>query len=389
MTGEPADRLRVVQFLWRLSTSGGIPRVARTVLEGIDRQRFDPYACTVRPLADADRLDQLGGGIAFHSLGVADASPSLARRLVAAVRLERWTRQLAPDVIHAHSGVGWYLLPWVIRPGRRCPVILEVHDSPQSARVSGLNSRAERFLLHRRRVYPLVHSRSVGCDLATSARLAVETVNIIPIGVNIADFGDVSSGRAWRDAHDIPADDLLVTYVARLVPSKEPVLFVETAVAVTRQCSQARFVLVGDGPERAAVEAAADESGIADRLLVAGSEPDLAPVLAASDVFLSTSSYEGFGIAIVEAMASSLPVVATSVGGVPELVVPGQTGELVPPGDVAGLVTAVLDLLVHDSARRRMGAAGRARVLERFDATRMTAAYEDLYESVVREAGVS
>ena len=191
-------------------------------------------------------------------------------------------------------------------------------------------------------------------------------------------------GTVWRQSRAIRDDELLVTYVARLVPSKDPLQFVGVAADVTDQHSRARFVLVGDGPERAAILAAAAERGLGDRLLIVGQEADLAGVLAASDVFLSTSTYEGFGIAMLEAMASATPVVATSVGGVPELVISGTTGLLVAPGDKDGLVSAVLKLLRDEDARLRMGSAARARAAELFDASRMTASYEHLYESIVR-----
>jgi glycosyltransferase involved in cell wall biosynthesis len=127
------------------------------------------------------------------------------------------------------------------------------------------------------------------------------------------------------------------------------------------------------------VLALAAERRLGDRLLIVGHEAELAGVLSATDIFLSTSAYEGFGMAILEAMASSVPVVATSVGGVPYLVVSGTTGILVAPEDTNGLVAAVLKLVDAESLRVSMGTAGHARAAEFFGANRMIAAYEDLY----------
>jgi glycosyltransferase involved in cell wall biosynthesis len=225
-----------------------------------------------------------------------------------------------------------------------------------------------------------VHSVSVGQDLAAAAR-RVECP-VIPIGIHASDFGDLANGKGWRKSRGIGDNELLVTSVARLAPSKDPLSFVRVAANITALRSDVRFVLVGDGSEKAAVLAAATEARLGDRLLVVGHEADIAAVLSASDVFLSTSTYEGFGIAILEAMASSTPVVATSVGGVPEVVASGTTGSLERAGDTAALTTAVLRLLDSEDMRLQMGSAGRARVVELFDAGMMARRYEDLYEAI-------
>lgn len=362
-----------------------MPGVVRTLLGQIERDQFDINVCTVRPPADDDRMDELGIGLEFHNLSVRGASPSRIRRAAAALRLTLLLRRWQPDVIHVHSGLGWYLLPWIVFPGRHCPVILEVHDSPQSGRVSKLNGRAEQFLLRHRSVCALVHSASVGRDLMAVAPHSAGSLHIIPIGITTSEFGDAARGVAWRRDRHIDQAESVVTYVARLVPSKNPQLFVQVAAEVTALRPRVRFVLAGNGPEKAAVMEEAERLGLSDRLLVVGQEPDLSGVLAATDVFLSTSAYEGFGIAILEAMASSTPVVARAVGGIPELVDPGTTGVLVPADDAGELVAAVVGLIDDDGARLRMGLAARARAVELFDARRMTEKYESLYQALAQK----
>ena len=368
-----------MQFVWRLSPSGGVPRVARTLLSGIDRDRFDVHVCSARPLLAEDALAELGPGLTWHTLGLTGAVPA-ARRARAAVRLASLIRQSDPDVVHTHSGMGWYLVPWLVVPRRRATPLLEVHDSPQSARVSGIANRVERAELRRLGVVPLVHSRSVGRELAAADRLDPAGVVRIPIGIEQSGYGDVARGMSWRRSRGIAADEPVVTYIARLVRSKNPLLFVQVAADVLAARPGARFVLVGDGPERNAVAAEAGRLSTGDRLLLAGHEHDLAAVLAGTDVFLSTSDYEGFGIAILEAMASAVPVVSTAVGGTDELIVTGETGLVAEPGDTEGLVRATLALLDDPATRRRMGDAGRTRAATLFDARTMVAAYEQLYE---------
>jgi glycosyltransferase involved in cell wall biosynthesis len=136
-----------------------------------------------------------------------------------------------------------------------------------------------------------------------------------------------------------------------------------------------RAAIVGDGPERAALEAAAATAQV--ELL--GERGDVPEQLAASDVFVLSSRSEGMPMSILEAMAAGLPVVASAVGGIPEIVRDGETGLLVPPGDADALAAALGRLLDDDGLRRRLGAAGRERALDEFDVVRFGDAHVDAY----------
>ena len=146
--------------------------------------------------------------------------------------------------------------------------------------------------------------------------------------------------------------------------------------------------MVGDGPDRPEVEAEIRALEISDAVELAGYARDVPDLLAAADVFVLSSRSEGAPFSILEAMAAGLPVVATDVGGVGELVADGETGLLVPAGDPARLAEALRSLLADAALRRRLGAAGLARARERFDLRALRDPHLDLYARELARRGV-
>lgn len=143
-----------------------------------------------------------------------------------------------------------------------------------------------------------------------------------------------------------------------------------------------QLLLVGDGPARGDLQRLAARLGLSDRVVFAGQRRDVASVLPLMDLFVCPSLYEGFGIAIVEAMASGRPVVASATGGITEIVAQGETGLLVPPGDVAALADAIRRLLSHPDQARAMGKNGRQRAHEKFSIETAVQCHQQLYESL-------
>ncbi len=142
-------------------------------------------------------------------------------------------------------------------------------------------------------------------------------------------------------------------------------------------------VFIGDGPLRTALQEQAQALGIAQRVHVLGRRDDVPALLSQLDIFVLTSRSEGMSNTILEAMATGLPVVATAVGGTPEMVLDGETGRLVPPDDPEALERALTPLLIDAAPRRRMGQQARRRVESRFSLPAMVQAYETLYEQLL------
>lgn len=152
-----------------------------------------------------------------------------------------------------------------------------------------------------------------------------------------------------------------------------------------RQMPDAVFVLAGDGPARQELQAQVQAQAIADRILFLGHRVDVADLLAACDLFVLPSIYEGLPLAILEAMAAGRAVVATAVGGVPEAVLDGQTGLLVPPGNPDALADAVRSLLSDPARAARMGTAGKARVQQHFSIDVMARQINQTYEELLNK----
>lgn len=189
--------------------------------------------------------------------------------------------------------------------------------------------------------------------------------------------------RRYVDA----AGDIVVGTIGNLYPKKNHRLFLEMAEMVTVQCrdKNVRFLIAGDGPLRKELQSHAVRLGIRGKVEFTGAIDDICRILGAMDVFVLTSSYEGLSNAIMEAMASGLPVVATDVGGNRELIVDGETGFLAPEGDGAALADRVLALAGDRNLMARMGEKGRQRMLNEFPVKKMVSETEKIYRACIAQ----
>jgi glycosyltransferase involved in cell wall biosynthesis len=181
-----------------------------------------------------------------------------------------------------------------------------------------------------------------------------------------------------RAALGLPEDAFVVGTVARLDPVKNLHLLIQAHAFLVSRHPQIRTVVIGDGAERAALEEHAARSGFAASITFAGYRSDVRLLMAAFDVYVNCSSYEGVSLTILEAMATALPVVATRVGGNPEVVIDHETGLLV-PGNPRALADAIAGLVHDDRRRHAMGDAGRFRVKRHFSIARMVEEYAEVY----------
>jgi glycosyltransferase involved in cell wall biosynthesis len=212
-------------------------------------------------------------------------------------------------------------------------------------------------------------SSDVANELARAERIRPERLVTIQNGVDIPSAQATPSFRA--------------ICVARLSPLKDmPTLLRATRRIVDRE-PRFRLEILGDGPERSSIEALRRELSLEAFVELRGEVTDVRARLLGAGLFVLASQSEGISIAILEAMAAGLPVVATRVGGNGEIVVEGGTGYLVEAGDDAGLANATLALLAEPGRAGAMGRAGRARVEECFDLRRVVARYEALYEQTL------
>jgi glycosyltransferase involved in cell wall biosynthesis len=180
----------------------------------------------------------------------------------------------------------------------------------------------------------------------------------------------------------LPHHAPIVGNVAALVPHKGQRHFIEAARLVLPHLPDARFVIAGEGELRPALERQIKDHHLEKHVVLAGFRPDVLSLHKAFDVFVMSSVSEGLGTSLLDAMAASKPIVATTAGGIPEVVVDGETGFLVPPRDHEAMAEAIVRLLKDEGLRTRMGAAGRARAESRFSAERMVQDTLRVYQRV-------
>ena len=196
-----------------------------------------------------------------------------------------------------------------------------------------------------------------------------------------------------RESIGASPTDVIVGSIANFKPQKAPLDFVEAARLAQARDSRLRFVVAGDGEMRPEVERAIAKAGLAPVVHLLGWRDDIPELLAAMDIFLLTSLFEGLPRVVLQAMAASVPVVATDTGGVAEVVVSGVSGVLVPPADPAAAAGAIVALAGDPDARRRLATAAAAVLGSEFDIRRMVRDLEALYDEVLerpgREGGVA
>jgi sugar transferase (PEP-CTERM/EpsH1 system associated) len=309
-------------------------------------------------------------------------------------RIARLLRELRPAVVHTRN-----LAALEVQPAARLaqvPVRVhgehgwDVHDPDGSSRKYQWVRRAYRpFVQHY-----VALSRQIEGYLRDAVGVPAARISQIYNGVDMARFSAATErARGPLAAAPFHCDDAFVVgTVGRLQAVKDQVLLVRAlARALAQQPSarsRLRLVVVGDGPLRGELQQAIDQAKLADVAWLAGERSDVPDWLRALDLFVLPSRSEGISNTILEAMASGLPVVATHVGGNPELVDAPSTGMLVPAGDEAALADAILASLSDPARARAQGAAGRRRIEQRFSLDAMVASYESMYERLLARQGV-
>lgn len=201
-------------------------------------------------------------------------------------------------------------------------------------------------------------------------------------GVDVEGFTEsVSSadGDSIRTQHDIGSNDPVILSVGRFTPPKAQKDLIRAIVDIRRTMPDVHLLLLGWGPLRDELQTTAREYGVSDCVTITGPTKNVEPYFAAADIFVLSSTSESFGIVLVEAMAAKLPVVATDIRGVREVVVDGETGVLVPPRSPEELADATIETLEHDA---QLGQCGYHRAVETFDISRTVSSHLSLYRDL-------
>jgi glycosyltransferase involved in cell wall biosynthesis len=360
------------------SDFGGTETAVRELALRLNRAEFAVRVCSLRP-GGRVAAEIAAGGVPVVSLDMAE-QPRLPELLRGVRRLARLIDEAEIELVHSFLYRANVVARLGARLSRRRPPVISSQRSlgPTGARFSAIASRWTRRLCHR----VVAVSQAVRREVVRHEGLEPAQVAVIPNGVDAGRFESCRRGGR-TDALGLTGAAVVVGGVGRLAPEKGFADLLR-ALALTRRTTAAiALVLVGDGPERAALRTLADHLGLADAVHFLGTRGDLREVYGGLDILALPSLEEGSPNVLLEAMAAGLPVVATSVGGVPEIVQDGRTGILVPPAAPGALAQALSSLAADGAGRRRLGAEGQRRVRAEFDIGVTVARHAALYREVL------
>jgi glycosyltransferase involved in cell wall biosynthesis len=358
---------------------GGAEQALLTLMAGLDRDRWRPVLVYhVEP--DLAPLVEGARDIDVPLIPVSPLPPGSegARRVP---QFFRTLRRLRPSVFHAH--LAWPLAAKFALATALLARVPAVVATAQLFPPFGFTraTYAQHRLLARGIGRYIAVSHGVRRRLSGTLGWPQGKIDVIHNGIDV-------------EAYDGPADD---TLHAALSPDNVPIVLTATRLHEQKglrylleavpDVPNARFVVAGDGPERRALAAQADALGVHDRVVFLGHRDDVPRLLASCDVFVLPSLWEGLPLVLLEAMAARKPVVASLIAGVDEVLVPGETGLLVPPADPAALGAAIEMVTTDLELARQMARAGRARVEEEFSAATMVRRVTRVYDELLDRRG--
>lgn len=285
-------------------------------------------------------------------------------------------KQFKPDIIHAHSSKAGLIArfwSWVLNLK---PIIFTAHGWVFTEGRSFLN----RWIFAQiERIAAKVTTKII-CVSEHDKRLALkfkvappEKLIVIHNGIDMNLFKDIEKKRIYDDK-------LVVTFIGRLAPQKNLFLLIDAAEDI----NNAEFWIVGDGELREKIRKYIHKKNLESKVILYGERYDIPNILSQSDIFVLPSSWEGLPLTIIEAMMAGLPVVASNVGGVSELIDDGVTGFLIPPGDSVKFAEAIKKLIADENLRKKMGEVGREKAMREFNLEKMLSKTMEVYCEVLK-----
>ena len=377
--------IKVLHIIARLNVGGAALHVM-SMAARLGAPDFDSrIVCGVISASEAD-MSYIADAHAVPVMVLPELGRELSLRgdLITLVRLYRLIRRERPDVVHTNTAKAGFVGRIAARLAG-VPVVVHtfhghVFHGYFGPRKTAIFLQLERFgaRLSDRVITP---SRELKRQIAEQYHVcAADKIDIIGVGLELDDLAALGRHQgSFRAAQDIPAGAPLIGIVGRLVPIKNHELFFQAARIMLDQQPDAWFVLIGDGERRAELVALAEALGLSERLRFAGWVTDMLPVYSALDVLVLCSLNEGLPISVMEAMAAGVPVTATNVGGVPDLLADPCFGALTPAGDAAALAAGMMAGL-HGSFDLE---AARAYVLAHYNMRALAEQTGALYQSLL------
>ena len=392
-------RIRICFVITRL-VNGGAQKVVLDVIEGLDKQRYDVTLVYGSFSEEEGTLVPRARRLGVRLVVIPELQREVRPWLDAAalLKLTSFFRRERFDIVHTHTSKAGLVGTLAARFAGVRPVIYSAHGhlfyrSAAIRSVSGSLLKLALFYVLRviaeaaaDKVVALTESdkaEQVALRLGPERKYVV-----INNGVDLSMFLEPKQQRARSLRRELGLAKVfpLVGNVGRLSGEKGQACLIEAMGIVRERFPQVKLLLVGDGHARADLESTVERLGLREAVIFAGIRDDVSDLLATMDIFVLSSLYEAMGIALVEAMASGTPAVATRVGGVPGIMRDGEEGLLVPAGDAAALAAAVCRLAQDPDAARSMARRAQERAKTDFRIETMVAEHVRLYESMQRLA---
>ncbi len=292
-----------------------------------------------------------------------------------AYRLTQYLQSSAPDLLHCHSRRGADMLGGLAASFADVPAVV-------SRRVDNTEMRLLAALRYRpfRKIIAISEAISV---VLQDHDVEASRIEVIRSAVDTTRFSAPADRVAFQVEFGIPEDALVLGAAGQLIPRKGHRYLLEAIADIRTTYPNMRLLVFGEGYLNNQLRAQAASLGLGDVVQLAGFRDDLDDYMACFDIFVHPALAEGLGVATLKAAAAGVPVVGFDAGGLPEAVIDGETGILVPTEDVDALRKAIVTLIAHEDVRQRMGGAGRQRMQNEFSIDTMVARHISLYESVL------
>ena len=378
------QKIRLLKFVTVFAV-GGTERQVVTLAEGLDRSRFDLHlACFKRSGELLKQVTVAPPRIVEYQIGKLYDQRSIQERL----RFARYARSHRIQIVHTYSFYANVFAIPAARLGHVPVVVASIRDT--GAYVTPMQRRVQRAVC--RLADQVVANADAVKHWLVDEGYDERRITVIRNGIDAARFGKKTTPGRLHQQLGLPPGAPLIAVLSRVSPIKGLEYFLEAAAVVGAKVPEARFLIVGkadtqDAGYQRRLEAYADRLDLGRRVVFTGLRMDVPEVLDDVSISVLPSLSEGLSNVLLESMAAGVPVVATSVGGNPEVVEDGVTGFIVPPRDAAGLARAILAMREDRELATRMGRAGRARVVERFSIDDMVRQTEQLYASLLRSRG--
>ena len=370
--------ITIVQCVNNLDV-GGTEQMVLSLVRALHTRGFSTAICCIEDAGTLAAQAEANGTV------VQPLQMQMRGKLHALRSLCRFLRQHQPAVIHSHNFKPFYFSALATFVGAS-----NGHIHTRHGALLRHHPAVWRYRLLRRWVDAWVTvSADRQTELADRTGLPQTAIHVLANGVDTAKFCPTPNKSAIRRQLGLPENTPAIIVVARLAPEKDLPTLLQAFRLVRQKLPTAELWIVGDGPERIHLERVNTELGLDTAMRFLGTRNNVHQLLQAADVFALSSLSEGLSIALIEAAACGLPIVATDVGGNREVVNPPHGGELVPVGNPEAMATALLNILLNRFLSTEMGQAARRHAEEQFGVMQMADAYVRLYHSALQRRGIT